>query len=257
MNAWWNLVKKEYRMERNLVAVLLGMLIIGGLWAMFYNRDSLGIIMAPASMLLITATFVPAILMLKSINGEVKQTPHLWLHCPYPAWMLLSAKLVVAMAAMLAVLAVDALFVYLTIVFISEEIGVSTGNLVLFATEVGSYLGLAIIGLSIYMAAWSSLVVVATASVRSIFGRFNWLAGLGIFFLATWGVGKFHHTWFYDRLTKWGAFKINLITADQVLPAAQHIGAMEIYAGQIILPLIVAMAVFALSAWLLDNKVEV
>lgn len=265
MRGWFILLKKEYRMARTSAFVLLAMLIIAGLWVLYLNRGNMGIILAPASLLIIFGLFYPALFMLKSVYSELKNTPHLWLHCPQPAWMLLSAKLVMAVGVMLAILAVDAVFVY-TIIFSTPEInamgktGISAGNLALFVTEVGVYVTIAIIGVSIYMAAWSSLMAVATVGSRHVLGRFNWLAGLGVFLIATWGMGKLHSSWLYKTLTKWGVFKINLLSLNKVLPAAANdnsFGGLELYAGEIFAILIATVSIFALSSWLIDNKVEV
>ncbi|ABO50046.1 hypothetical protein Dred_1516 [Desulforamulus reducens MI-1] len=260
MNAWWHLVKKEYRMTRTLSAVLLGILIIAGLWVMYSNQDHLGIVLAPASLLIICALFYPAFYMLTNVSSELKQTPHLWLHCPQPAWMLLTAKLVMAVVVMLAILLVDAVFIYLTLFSLpSEQIGTDIGSLALFVTELGTYVALAIIGASIYMAAWTSLMAVATASTRNILGRFNWLAGLATLIAATWGLGKIQQTWLFQKLTHWGAFNIHLLSVKRLFPQANGnpLEGLQLYAGQIFMVFIVTVAVLALSSWLIDNKVEV
>lgn len=259
MSGWFNLLKKEYRMTRTSAFIMLGMLIIAGLWGVYSNREHWGIIFAPASLLLIFATFYPAFFMLKSVHSELKQTPHLWLHCPQPAWQLLSAKLATAVAVILAILAVGAAFVYITILNTHQRIGISAGDLALFATEVGAYLTVIVLGASIYMAAWGSLMAIAIASTRNVLGRFNWLAGLGTFLVATWGMGNLHRSVVYKTLTQWGSFKINLLSLNKVLPTGvnNHFEGINIYAGEIFAFFLVTVIVFALSSWLIDNKVEV
>ncbi|GAB6178755.1 hypothetical protein JCM14036_00740 [Desulfotomaculum defluvii] len=263
MSSWLNLLKKEYRMVRTSTSVLLGMLIIAGLWGVYSNREHWGIILAPASLLLIFAMFYPAFHMLTSVHSELKHTPHLWLHNPQPAWKLLSAKLTTAVGVMLAILAVGATFVYITIFSTYERLDIPAGDLAIFATEVGAYLTIAIIGVSINMAAWGSLMAIATASTRNILGRFNWLAGLGTFLVATWGMGELHESWVYETLTHWGSFKIKLLSLNKVLPSSVNIEdintfeGFNIYAGEVLAIIIVTIIVFALASWLIDNKVEV
>lgn len=257
MNAWFNLFKKEYRMVRTFFVVMLAMLVIGGLWTAYSNMDHLGIILAPASLLIIFATFFPVFYMLTSVYQELRKTPHLWLHCPQPAWMLLSAKLSMAMVVTVALLLVDAVFIYLTLFTVSEQTGIAVQSLALFVTEVGTYAAVFIIGASICMAAWSCLIAVVTASARNLLGRFNWLAGIAIYVAATWGLGKLHETWIFERLTQWGAFKINLVTINQVLSTTHPFDGIDIYTGQILMTAIITFAVFAVSCWLIDNRVEV
>ena len=76
MNAWWHLVKKEYRMTRTLSAVLLGILIIAGLWVMYSNQDHLGIVLAPAfSPYYLRPVLSSAFYMLTTVPSELKQPP--------------------------------------------------------------------------------------------------------------------------------------------------------------------------------------
>ena len=260
MNAWWNLLKKEYRMARTSTAVHLGIIIIIGLWVVYSNLNRPNVVLASASFLVIFAAFYPAIFMLKYINKEIKHGTHLWLHSPQPAWMLISAKLAMALAVMLSILLLITLFVYITIFSAPEHTGIILENLALVSKSVGFYLFLAIIGFSIYIASWSTLIIVVTASARKMLGRYKWLAGFATFYLGTWGVGKLQQTWLFDSLTQWGPFKINLVNINQ-LPANNHYSFpftdIQLYAGQIIIPIILSLALFALSSWLLDNKVEV
>lgn len=259
MSSWLNLLKKEFRMTRTSALVLLGMLIIAGLWGVYANREHWGIILAPASLLLIFAIFYPPFFMLTSVHSELKHTPHLWLHCPQPAWKLLSAKLTTAVAVMLAILAMGAAFVYLTILNTHEQIGVAAGDLALLATEVGAYLTVIVVGASIYMAVWGSLMAIAIAGSRNVLGRFNGLAGLGTFFVATWGMDKLYESGVYKTLTQWGSLKINIPSLNKVFPTTvtNHFEGINIYAGEMLGIILVTVIVFALSAWLIDNKVEV
>lgn len=255
MNVWWNLFKKEYRMAKFTTLVVLAMLVGGGLWAVYSSREHLGIIMAPTSIILMFALFYPPVYLVSNVHKELKKTPHLWLHCPQPAWMLLSAKLGMAVIILLAILAVHAAFTYSALFIVAEHTGIAVNTLALVVTEVGVYLVPALIGVSIYMAAWGTLMAVTTASARNILGRFSWLAGLATFIAATWGMGKLQETWLFERLTQWGAFTIEPLSIKEVLPVT--IGGADVYAGQIFMGMIITIALYALSSWLIDNKVEV
>lgn len=255
MSAWWNLFKKEYRMSRFTTLVVLGMLVGGGLWAVYSSREHLGIILAPTSLIFMFALFYPPVYLMSNIHKELKKTSHLWLHCPQPAWMLLSAKLGMAVVILLAILVVHASFTYSALFVVAEHTGIGVSALALLVTELGMYIIPALIGVSIYMAAWGTLMVVASASARNLLGRLNWLAGLATFLAATWGMGKLQQTWLYEKLTHWGAFTVKPLSITDVLPIT--VGGAEVYAGQIFLGILITLAVFALSAWLIDNKVEV
>lgn len=260
MNAWFNLLKKDYRMIRNSALFQLAVLIVAGLWLVYYNRQNLAIVAAPASLMVIFATFYPAGFMFFNVSRELKQTPHLWLHAPQPAWMLLSSKLVTGLTQMVLVLLIAAIFVYMALFGgnITSQTGLAPEKVALFVTEAGAYAALGIIGVSLYMASWATLMAVVGAAVKNILGRYSWLASLAVFFTATWGMGKLHTTLLFEQLTQWGAFKIKLITIKEIVPQYDAATmAPELFAGQIIFVLVVTVALFALSAWLIDNKVEV
>lgn len=260
MNEWWNLLKKEGRMIRSLMLISLAGLTGGGLW-MFYKSlgYSLGVIMAPASLLIIFAMLTPAIYMFSSVTKELKQTPHLWLHCPQPSWMLLSAKLVTAIGFMLSILLLDAAFILLALITqnIPEQAGLPMEQVVWFIAEAGAYGTLAIIGISIYLASWGTLIATVSAASRNWLGRFRGLAGLGVFIAGTWGMGKITHIPIFQTLTQWGGIPIRFQSIKSIFPQQYLEGGPEIFAGQILIFLLFTLALFALSAWLIDNKVEV
>lgn len=260
MNAWLNLFKKEWRMLRNILLISLAALAGAGLYLYYRSMGyHLGIVMAPASLLVIFALFTPAIYMFSSVAKELKQTAHLWLHSPQPAWMLLSTKLVVAVAFMLIVLLLDAGFVFLTIFTqdIPQQTGFTPQQITWFLLEAGTYGLLTLLGVSLYMASWSTLVVVATAAVRNALGRFKGLVGLAVFLAGTWGMGKVVDSAPFEGLTHWGAIPIRLHSLKQFIPAEHYANGPEIYAGLILAFTLITLALFALSAWLIDNKVEV
>lgn len=261
MNSWWTLLNKEYRMIRTSVLVQLAVLVIGGFWLLYqsHRHEEVVVIMGPAAMIIALAMFYPALFMLKNLSRELKHTPHLLLHCPQPAWMLLSAKLVAGLVYMIVVMLVAAVFVYwgLFSSYSSEQTGMATSTMALFVTEASTYAGLTIIATSIYLASWGTLMAVVIATARNLLGRFRWLAGLGVFFAATWGMGHLVETWLFQKITQWGTFNISLLSLREMMPAHDHFFGGQIYAGEILFYFIITAALFALSAWLIDNKVEV
>lgn len=260
MDAWLNLVKKEFRMTRTSLLLTLGALIIVGLWLMYLSqRYNVPIVMGPAVLLLWVAVFLPGMFMLYSVGQELKHTPNLWLHCPQPAWMLLSAKLVISIITMILILLIEAVFVYWAVLSLDNlaPAGIETQTLLMIVTEVGTYIALGVIAASIYMSSWATLISVVTATARNKLGRLRWLAGVVVFMIPTWGFDKLQETMLFQKLTEWGLFTIQFRSLVNSIHAVSQFNGIPIYTGQIIFTIIVTVAVYALSAWLIDNKVEV
>lgn len=246
-------------MSRMSFLTISAIILIAGLWLMYSNRQHLGIVIAPASLLVILALFYPAIFMLNSVSKELKNTPHLWLQCPQSAWVLLSAKLIPAITHAIFFLILAGGAAYMALFFSLWPIhsnSITTEQAALIITELGIYAGLAIVGSSLYLAAWGTLMAVASATVRNWLGRFRWLAGLAVLLVATWGVGWLHNSWLYTQVTKWGRFDLMPMSLKGIAPDHSFAG-FEIYTGEIVAVFLVTLAVFALAAWLIDNKVEV
>lgn len=261
MNAWLTLLYKEYRMSRTSILAKLGIIIIGGLWLVYLSQHfNPGLILAPASLLMLIALFYPAIFMLKYVSKELKHTPHLWLHCPQPAWMLLSAKLVMGLAYMIMVLLLSAIFVYWVLFssYLPALNGITIGTVASIITEAGAYLALFIFAAGIYLASWATLIAVVSAATRHILGRFHGLATFATLFAATWGMGRLTETWLYGKITHWGAINVTLQSLKNLmLPNNINIAHFQIYTGVILFYLVLTAALFTLSAWLIDNRVEV
>jgi hypothetical protein len=270
MNVWWNLFQKEYRMTRNSAFISLAILLIGGLWLVYLSyRYNLGVIFVPAAFLLIVLLFYPAIYIVKSLAWEWKVTPHLWLHCPQPAWMLLSAKLANALLQMLTIMVIAAGLLLLG-VFISPSLeqlgGLAPSSLISLIVEVGFYAAVFTVAAGIYIGSWATLISVLNALVANILGRFRWLAGVAVLIVAVVGFGQLQQTRIYELITRWGQIELRLLSLPEVAGnfRAQMSASFEpnmalgqFYAGEILFYFLLTAALFALSAWLIDHKVEV
>jgi hypothetical protein len=267
MSVWWNLLHKEYRMTRISAFLALAILSIGGLWLVYLSAryNNIGIIIAPAIFVLIFLLFYPAIYILKSLYWEWKVTPHLWLHCPQPAWVLLSPKMAVALLHMLVVMLITAALLLLGIWVnpISQEAGNFTlSSLLPFIIEAGFYTAAFIFAASIYIGAWATLISVVTAMTANILGRFRWLAGVAVFAVAVAGFGHLQQSWIYEQITHWGHINIQLRSLQEISGltvdvTGTHLVLGQIYTGEILFHLLLTVALFALSSWLIDHKVEV
>ena len=261
MSAWWNLFKKEYRVTRTSALIFLAILLIGGLWLVYLSqRYSVGVIIGPTSMLLAFLVFYPATYILKSLSWEFKVTPHLWLHCPQPAWMLLSAKLAIGLFQMLVIMSITAALLFWGILNSSLP-GQLSGIIpspISFLMEIGFYAALIIIAAGIYIGAWATLISVVSATAKNILGKFRWLAGIASFLVATWGMGQLQQTWIFQQITRWGQLHLRLQSLQDIpAPYRMHIQLDQLYTGQILFYLLLTILLFALSVWLIDNKIEV
>ncbi|MCL6479146.1 MAG: hypothetical protein K6T65_12155 [Peptococcaceae bacterium] len=260
MSAWLTLLYKEYRMIRTSLLIQLGVIIIGCLWVVYLSqRYHPGLIIAPVSLLLFIALFYPALFMLKNVSWELKHTTHLWLHCPQPAWMLLSAKLGIGLACTAVTLLLGAVFIYWVLFssYPAELAGIEIWTAASFITEAGVYVALFVFAAGIYLASWAALLAVLSAVARQFLGRFHWLAALAAFFAATWGIGRLKETWLYEKITHWGAINIKLQSLKDEALAGLQIPHFPLYTGEVVFYLVLTAALFALSAWLINNRVEV
>ena len=258
MSAWTTLLHKEFRMTRNSALLSLAIVLIGGLWLVYLSHDrSIAIILAPAVLVPVILMFYPAIFMLKSLAWEWKVTPHLWLHCPQPAWMLLSSKLATALLQMLAIIIITALLLLLGVsVNPQQELdGINYSSLLAFVLEAGTYTAVFIFAASIYIGAWATLISTANYLAGSILGRFRWLAGIAVFAVATLGLGWLQQTSFYKQITDWGPIDIKLNSLQQL--SLEHITSSQIFIGDILVYFFLTVGLYALSAWLIDHKAEV
>ncbi|MDD4170100.1 MAG: hypothetical protein PHD36_07595 [Desulfotomaculaceae bacterium] len=262
MSDWLNLFHKEYRMTRNSAFISLAILLIGGLWLVYLSYlNNIAVVIIPAAFLLMFLLFYPALYILRSLAWEWRVSPHLWLHCPQPAWKLLSAKLVIPFLHMIAVMAVTATLLSLGISINphpEQMSSINTSQLLLFIIEIGFYAAVFTVAASIYIGAWATLISVASAMSGNILGRFRWLTGIAVFFVATVVVGRLQQTWIYEQLTCWGPINIGMPEYPLILRTNITMGLVgQCYIGQLLFYLLLTAALFALSAWLIDHKVEV
>lgn len=260
MSTWLNLLVKEFRLTRNSALLLFAIMFIGGFWLVYLSYSyNMGFVIGPAGLLLVVLLFYPAIYMLKSLAWEWKVTPLLWLHCPQPAWMLLTAKLAVAILQMTAIIIVAAGLLLLGIIINPQPeqlLGnISPSSLLPFVLETGTYAAIFTIAAGIYIGAWATVISVTNALAGNFLGRLRWLAGIVVFAVALLGFGQLQQTSAFRFITNWGEINISI----QHLPLVQQtpINMGQVYAGEIIFYVLLTVALYALSAWLIDHKIEV
>lgn len=259
MSAWLNLFQKEYRMTRNATFISLAIILAGGLWLLYQSyQHNIAVLLIPAGFLMAFLLFYPAMYILRSLAWEWKVSPQLWLHCPQPAWMLLSAKLAHPLLHSLAVMALTAALLTLGISIAPSPAqlgGMSAAEMLALLFEAGFYAAVMIVAASIYISAWATMISVATVLAGQFLGRFRWVAGVAVFLAATVGIGQLEETWAYAQITRWGLINIGF---NSFSPFPQiDLNICQIYAGEVLFYLLLTAALFALAAWLIDRKVEV
>ncbi len=259
MNAWWNLVKKEHRMIRNSALIQFAFLFLAGLWLIYRAPNQSHMVVLVIPVFFFFFLFYLSLYMFKNLNYEFKYAPHLWLHCPQPTWMLLGAKFFTGLLQMLVILLLLGGIILLAGMnsFLPQSLGIDSLPTAALVTELGAYMALLALALGIYFSAWVTLIVVVSAAVRNILGRFRWLAGIGTLWAGTWGMDQLRSTWVYDQLTHWGALNIPLTTLKYVPQISDSIHLGPVYGGEILFYIILTLALYFLSTWLIDNKVEV
>lgn len=253
MNAWYGLVKKEYRLSRS--SFLLGLILLGIALVLFYfmgiRFNESGIVIAPTGMLIGLHVFYLTIFMIFSLNTEAKQL-HLWLHNPQPAWMLLSAKLVNGIVAMIVSLSLAVLF----FLYVLNEAAPNFNEIVKDYVNMGLF-GLSyLIGISIYMAMSVLFIWTVNHTLKTRMGKFGSFIAFSMILLPTIGMGKFQSTRLYELLTNWGeidlSFLFNFIPTQGMAHVTPHV-----YIGGFVFYLLLIIGLFFFSCWLIDRKVEV
>ncbi len=262
MGEWVSLLKKEFKMARPRVLWGLVVLIVAGFVDVFlaYRFGRPGAATVLAFMAVTFHIFYLAIYMLKSLSSEWNNA-HLWLHLPRSGWSLISAKLASGLIALLVSFGITCIF---SLWVVAIDLNSFAQFNVLPQIELiwsailhyGWMIVLLIITSAIYTGLWAMMISVAMASTRNFIkkekGRF--FVGVGVFLIPTWGIGALQNTSVYDLLVKWGTVNLPLTALNGIenvhVQPAFHVGEILFYT-------LVSAAVFYLSGWLLDNKVEV
>ena len=80
-------------------------------------------------------------------------------------------------------------------------------------------------------------------------GRWSLVVVIGTVILSGWIVALFESTKLYRLLTQWGTMEINFSTFSM--------DPIQVYTGEYFYNFMIIIGLFLLSAWIIDNKVEV
>lgn len=255
MKQWLVLTAKEYRMNSRTFAVQFILLVTCMFLLSFLSQyKHIGLIMLPAFFIMVLAALFPCQYIYKSVSREIKVTPHLWLHCPLPAWVLLSSKLAVGLAGMIVILLLNLGFIsWGHYFFYSLQGGVAGSPVLISIYEIGTPLIIGVIIIGLYLAVSTMLAIIVNVSLKYRLGSFYWLTGLGAFVVLIRVLTYLSKGPVYQYITRWSDYKVHLSS----IPSAQDFTGQITYGKTSVSIIILAILIFALSAWLLDHKVEV
>jgi hypothetical protein len=246
MNAWSGLLKKDFRLTRTMffTGMVINMLVF--MLAMFVEMkfgDPISMFFPLIAAVVLHVFYIPIILFI-SLKTEGNQL-HLWLHNPQSAVSLLSSKLLIVALKMTASLAL--LYVMLTVLIIPKFSLVEA-----YWTDTwiaGLLIFIHIIFISISMGVWVIFLWTLYHFMKGKIGRWSWLAVIAAIILPGWITAKIESTKFFMLITQWGGMELKFPTfSTEPIP---------LYAGEYLYQVIILVGLFYLSAWMIDNKVEV
>lgn len=246
MRAWVALFKKDFKLTRTVffVGLVINVLIVMLTLFMGMKADHTLLIFLPLVVAVILHILYVPIIVFISLKTEANQL-HLWLHNPGPASTLLISKLVNGL--MMLVISLLMLYVMSGLLIIPKF------NLIeaywTDSWKSGLFIFPHIIVISIIIGVWVLFLWALYQSLKFTIGRWSWLVVIGAVIILTWITALFESTKLYSLVTKWGS-----ITYDFPSFSIQPI---QTYAGEYLYTFIFIIGLFFLSAWLVDNKVEV
>lgn len=265
MSSWLAIVRKDLRLTRahDLVS-LIGIVIVESLLLYVAYRTHTGAATVLSVFLLGLHAFALPVYVYMSLGREWRKTSPLWLHLPQPGWMLLGSKFVCGLVQMLVSFVVTGLFTFWLLAVDNPNLTVLSRlgdpQVLRFDLQVAGWFTAAVFGFALYMAVWGGLISVVMRSVRNALGRWRWLIGLALVLLATWGMDGLQQSAIYDTLFHWGAWHITFTLPAHLFgrpggPAT--VSPFTLYAGDLLFNLLLIVALFSVSAWLLDRRAEV
>ncbi|MFC7392363.1 hypothetical protein [Scopulibacillus cellulosilyticus] len=247
MSAWLSLLKKECRLGFigfGIAFILMMVILVFGVINTFRYQAQEAI---PIIGLFIIGAHIFYFLGYMIVNLFLeRKTLHIWLNSPQSGAVLLSAKLVSGILAMLVSMAIACLYTLFGTLFnmhLLKEIHLNLSELI----REGISICIFIVLISIYIGVIFTFIWTLYQTLRSKIGKWVWLVIIALIFIVPWILGKLELTGIYALLTTWGAIKVHLWA-----------GAVStIYLGTFVFHFVIAIILFAISSWLLDRKIEV
>ncbi len=248
MRAWVALFRKDFKLTRTVFFVGLVINVLLAMLTMYVGMktDDTLLMFIPLVAAVVFHIFYVPIMVFISLKAEGNQL-HVWLHNPQPASILLLSKLVNGL--MMIVISLLMLYV-MTGLLIIPEFSLIESNW----TDVwmaGLLIFPHIILISIIIGVWVMFLWALYRFLKIRIGRWTLLVVIGVVFLSGWIAALFESTKLYMLLTQWGSMDIQFEFSTFSLEP------IPVYAGEYMYTFIFIIGLFFLSAWMIDNKVEV
>lgn len=249
MRAWVALLKKDFKLTRTVffVGLVINVLIVMFTIYLGMKADNSLLMFIPIAAAFVFHVFYVPIVVFISLKTEANQL-HLWLHNPQPASALLMSKIVNGLTMIvisLLMLSVTSGLLMIIPKFSFIEVDWTDtwmSGLLIFPH---------IILLSIMIGILVILFWALYQFLKFKIGRWSLLVVIGTVILSGWIVALFESTKLYMLLTQWGSLEINFSFSTFSLDPIQ------IYTGEYLYNFVIIIGLFLLSAWIIDNKVEV
>jgi hypothetical protein len=246
MSAWAALLKKDFKLTRAVffIGLVINLLIVMLTFYMGMKADHTLLIFLP---LVVAAAlhilYVPVNVFI-SLKTEANQL-HLWLHNPQSASRLLMSKILNGL--MMLIISLFMLYVMSGLLIIPkfkliEAYWMDTWRSGLFVFP-------HIILISIIISVWVVFLWSLYQFLKFKIGRWSWLVVIGAVIIPSWLTALIESTTMYSLVTKWGSITYNF--------PSFSIQPIQTYAGEYLYTFIFIIGLFFLSAWIVDNKVEV
>ncbi|MDD9148328.1 MULTISPECIES: hypothetical protein [unclassified Sporolactobacillus] len=251
MAAWTALLKKEMRLGGpGFLIFLISQAAVMALGIYLAYRSGSRTAMAVTGLILIGFHFLYLFgYMVVNVSME-KKTFHLWLHNPLPGWSLLAAKLVSGIIYMTFSLLVIGIYTWIGYLM-SGPIPLSHG---MHIYRTGILVIAYIYWIAIYIGIVFIFLWLVFLCLRSRMGRAAWaimIAGMGA---AVFLLVKLTQYGIFAAITEWGKLPTGFV--DYWISSGVHVYSDPVYLGSYVLDLFVMALFFALSAWLMDHRLE-
>lgn len=256
MNSWKGMLKKEYHLSKGLIFVgLLALISVSIItYLVSLNKDDYFIGFTFAVLLVIAHSFYLVVYMAVSLNVEAKQL-HLWLHNPQSVSLLLLAKVINGLFALIVSLMVSSIYLLISAAQTIDIYSIFSSNYNLISFAV--FTALNIIGLSIYNAMWLILFWTVYQILKSRIGKLSWLIIILLLNIPVWIIDILINTKTMSAILNWGVIKVNNLHISANPENIKLEGFNTITLGYYAFYLIVLLLLFFLSSRLIDKKVEV
>ncbi|KRF04816.1 hypothetical protein ASG89_21175 [Paenibacillus sp. Soil766] len=246
MRAWTALFLKDFRITRSIFfigLVMNALIVMLTLYLGMIANDSLLIFLPLVAAVIFHVLYMPITLLI-SLKTEANQL-HLLLHNPRPASILMLSKLVNSLIMIVCSLLMLYLMSGLLIIpkfSLIESYWTDTWNS-------GILIALHTILISIVFGVWIILLWTLFHFLKNKIGRWSWFLLIAAVVVPSWINALFENTPLYQVLTKWGGITYYF--------PSFNISPIQTYAGEYVYSFLIIIGLFALTAWIIDNKVEV